>query len=264
MRGRKRARTASAKPFKGKYKKGSYKKTYAQFQQGVLARRDQRVLNMAKAGLLGMELKYYDTSVTNGDILSPNDCSSGEFDPLAGCISAPAQGDGATNRDGKKIIIRSVQIKGNVHTTATSGLAAPDVLPQVFVALVLDTQTNGAQLTSEGVFTNPANDADLAAEPMRNLLTSPRFKVLKVWKLNFAELGAAVQVTTGTGTTFFLPKSFLSFEGYMKLDMPVNFGSGTTADVANVIDNSLHVIAFATDITMDPKINYNARIRFEG
>jgi len=56
------------------------------------------------------------------------------------------------------------------------------------------------------------------------------------------------------------------FEWYYKFKKPlvVNFNSGTTASVANVVDNSLHVIGFTTNGTSANSIVYNARIRFIG
>ena len=47
--------------------------------------------------------------------------------------------------------------------------------------------------------------------------------------------------------------------------LPVQFLTGqTTADVANVVDNSFHIIAAATDISATPVIAYTSRMRFVG
>jgi len=47
--------------------------------------------------------------------------------------------------------------------------------------------------------------------------------------------------------------------------MKVKFNAGTTASVANVIDNSIHVIAYASNITgVAPTISYQSRLRFVG
>lgn len=51
----------------------------------------------------------------------------------------------------------------------------------------------------------------------------------------------------------------LSFSG----DIPVTF-TNTTADVANVADNSLHLIGFCTSTNFGPTLSYNSRMRFVG
>lgn len=40
--------------------------------------------------------------------------------------------------------------------------------------------------------------------------------------------------------------------------------SSTTAVVANIVDNSLHLIAFANRVELVPAIAYNSRLRFVG
>lgn len=83
-----------------------------------------------------------------------------------------------------------------------------------------------------------------------------RFKVLATQKLT--------QLTTTYSTTsvagFDVPFT-LAWKG----TMVVNFtAGGTTADIANVVDNSIHVVAFATSIDFVPKLVYSSRIRFVG
>lgn len=222
--------------------------------------------NQRSAGFLGIETKFYDTGLAPLNIAAVRDWSSSEFDPAGlGCISAPAQGDGPSDRDGKKCVIKSVQIQGNITGSTWEAFANPLAGCAVFVALVLDTQTNGAQLSSEQVYTNPA-DADLTiADPLRNMQYSSRFRVLKTWDLNLdaktmseSQVGPVSQFS-GTGR-------HAEFSCYLDgLNIPVNF-TGTTSVVANVVDNSLHLIANAANANLGwaPAISYNARIRFQG
>jgi len=132
-------------------------------------------------------------------------------------------------------------------------------MSEIFVALVLDKQTNGAQLNSEDVFKNTGASATTASNPTRNLLFANRFQVLKEWKMCMKP-----PVVGYDGTNMEVWGSSERFEGFLNLELPVNFNSGTTASVANVIDNSLHIIAFCNGTGLDPKISYNARIRFMG
>jgi len=132
----------------------------------------------------------------------------------------------------------------------------------VFVAIVLDTQTNAAQMNSEDCFKNTAGLAAAAVVPHKNLLFGKRFRILKERLFN-------MDVKT---LSHFADDSF-SWAGqrkYFKWFIPLNgmkvkFNGGTTESVANVIDNSIHVIAYASNITgVAPTISYASRLRFVG
>jgi len=220
-----------------------------------------QIANMRTAGFLGIETKFYDTYRAPVAVVSPTDCSGGEYDPSAtSMISTPAQGDGETNRDGKRIVIKSVQIKGQITTSAVELAAGPYVGCKVFIALVRDTQSNAAQLNSEDVFKNWSGDATLAACPLRNLLYAERFEVLKTELLDLTP-NALSHVAADA---FSYPGGSATFEWFKTLELPVNFNAGTTATIANVVDNSLHVIAFTSSTQSTPLISYNSRIRFQG
>jgi len=217
---------------------------------------------------LGIELKFFDTFKTAA-VAATAALTGGEYDPTSvadgncvSCLSAPAQGDGESNRDGRKIEIKSCYVTGNLTEGNAGGQASAQNGNVTFIALVLDTQTNGQQLNSEDVYTNPsaAGSVLLTAMPLRDLQFSSRFRILDSCALvepvrSYFNDGAA----TGAMTGWHLPFK-LSWEGAL----PVMFQAGTTADIANVTDNSLHVVAFTNNSSGTPTISYNARIRFVG
>ena len=143
---------------------------------------------------------------------------------------------------------------------------ATNTPPTVFCALVLDRQSNGATLNSEDVFTNPAASALLAVNPLRNMSFTSRFKVLDTWThtwepsqlMAFNDQATTTFASMGGHKPFVLSKKF-------KTPLRVTFTTGsTTADIANVIDNSLHVIAYASNLSTAPNIQYTSRMRFVG
>jgi len=221
-----------------------------------------RVLaNATTAGFLGIEKKFLDTAKTATGIGAAAALTGGEYDPstgCTGCLSCPAQGDTEQSRDGKRVVIDSLILKGAV-SLAPSVAEVPVGALKVFVAVVLDTQTNGAQLNSEDVFKSLGNVAALNCDPMKNLLFGSRFRILKsqVYDLTPVGINAAAATSAHYGTR-------REFDWYIpfKGGLPVNLNAGTTADVANVIDNSIHVVAFAT--VAGSEIQYNGRIRFQG
>lgn len=226
----------------------------------AMARR-RRVANLRTGGFLGMERKFYDTTKIGSALTTSVDGSGGEHDPATvNCISAPAQGDGEQNRDGNRIVIYSADVTGVIQIDKQANQTATDNAPMVTVALVLDKQTNGAQLNSEDVYTNPANDAIVSATLLRNLQYSSRFQVLKMTEVDFA-----TPSMTFDGSNIEQCGQHRRFRLHWKGMLPVQFKGGATgAGISGVNDNSLHVIAYTSSPDAAPSISYLARIRFRG
>jgi len=189
--------------------------------------------------------------------------TGGEYDPTAlpaACLAlnVPAVGDSEQNRDGKKIVCKNVSVKGYIQRAASEDAVNPPASEKVFVALVLDTQTNGAQCQSEDIYKNLAADNGGCVAPLRNLLFGERFRILK------SELFDMDQTVSVEGADLHSsPAISKTFDWFVNLnDLPVQFNAGTTAVIANCVDNSLHMVAFSVSglCTM----SYNARVRFMG
>jgi len=236
---------------------GAYVRQKAQRSSRLSA---SRAIGYSRRTPFPPELKFYDTTLGFTAVAGPTDASGGEMDPSAtSMISTPAVGDGEQSRDGKRIIIKNVQIKGVLNKDASEDAGNPNGGAIVTVYLVLDTQSNGAQLNSEDVFKNLSGSAGLAAQPLRNLLFGPRFRIIKSETFDFNT------PTSAEGDNLHSSAGLQRcFEWFQKMDMIVNFNAGTTASIANVIDNSLHVIAYASNTSPAITLAYNARIRFEG
>lgn len=238
--------------------------------------RNVRLLNMRTGGLLGIETKFLDvTASVEQNITAPVDASGGEIQPASGavgCLNAPAQGSSSSEREGRQIAMRNIYVQGMV---AIQGTNAPDVaiqdqvLPTVYVALVQDTQTNGVTVNSEDIFKNLAGTALMAASPFTNMSNSKRFKILKTRTILPKEFSAQSAVNDAAASTVSQNIVQVPFKFYYSFgkgaDAKVNFMvTATTADVANVIDNSLHIIAFTSSIGQVPKIAWASRLRFVG
>lgn len=209
---------------------------------------------------LQAEPKFYDTSRALIAVANGTDFSGSEVNPSAGVslISTPAVGDSESSRDGKKIVITQVEVKGRIQKSA---LDAQTALPEgifVWVALVLDTQTNGVEMNSEDCFKAITNVAS-EIQPFRNLLYGGRFRVLKLKKIYINSLSTG----TVSATTYDIMGKYIPFKMFKKLRLPVNFNAGTTSSVANVIDNSLHMHAWCS-VSNAVNVAYQARIRFIG
>jgi len=233
---------------------------------GGLSRRYGRSValqNIRTGGLLGIEKKFLDIPRTGIALTAPTDATGGEIPPtsiVTGCYSAPAQGDGPTNRDGNKIVIVQADWKGAITCAAQVDQTAADVSCNVFVAMVQDQQTNAAQLNSEDVFSNPAASSNLATSLSRNMSYTRRFKILAM-KTMTLRIPSLTWDGTNIEQSGFTNYCNLSWRG----KMPVTFTTGsTTADIANVTDNSIQMIAFCSNTGLAPTIVGSMRIRFYG
>lgn len=217
----------------------------------------RQVANLRTGGFIGMELKFYD--LYHAATLASSATMAGlEQDPGTElCLNGMASDTDPSTRDGRQITMKNIYISGHIYDNG--GPAAGTVQTQiVYIALVLDTQTNRAQLNSEDVFVNPGGATSCIA-PLRNLEYSKRFRVL-----DHVRLEVPVDlVWQGTTTEHCYRR--VPFKLAAKLDKVVNFVDPSTAasGVSAITDNSLHIIACATDNAV-VGISYNSRLRFVG
>ncbi len=211
---------------------------------------------------MGIELKFYDTLLATTNLTAPTDCAGGELDPVGSidCLNAVTQGDGESQRDGRKMNMHSLTINGSIKQAAVSAQTAMFEQPLYFLALVHDKQCNAATINSEDVFSNPSGDSETNTTPFRNLQFINRFDVLKTWH------GKAPMRTTGNDAagTFDISGSNLKFSMHVKLGgMPVVF-KGTSEAIANITDNAIHLVGWASVTSGTPAITYQSRVRFTG
>jgi len=220
--------------------------------------RPRGMSNMRTGGFLGIELKYKDSALVSQALVAPTDAAGGEVDPATLlALNAIAQGDGEQERDGKQVCLKSAYVTGIATIPAVANATAGSVLPCVYVALVLDKQTNAAQLNSEDVFTNPGASAVTAASPLRDLQYTSRFQVL-----DSVLLEPQMIAPTYDGTNIETFGTQVPFKLSWNGDIITNY-VGTTAVVASIQDHSLHLIAYTAPVT-GATISYNARVRFVG
>ncbi len=220
----------------------------------------KQISNARIGGYLGIETKFYDQKLITSALTAPTDATGGEHDPSATVLlNTVVQGDGESNRDGRKITMKSIFVRGIVVSNARTNVTVPITASEVMIAIVLDTQTNGATLASENVFANPGANGITATSVFRNLQYTKRFKVLKRVCMTLPQSEMTYDGTNMEAEGFAVP-----FSMFVKLnDIRVLF-SGTTETVASITDNSLHVVAYCTNVGQVPTLNYISRLRFVG
>ncbi len=246
-------------------KRSMFRRKRPRFRKRVgISARIKRVLkNPRIGGFLGIENKFFDSSLSPAALTAPTDASGGEHDPSATVLfNSVATGDGQSQKDGRQITMRNLTIQGQIAVSAQTGQSASDSGTLFYIAVVLDKQTNGATINSEDVYVNPSGVLGTASDPFRNLANIKRFRVLATRKLNISNLN----MTNDTGSTGGVIQSGVArrFKIFVNLRGMVTTYTGTDGTVSTIRDNSLHLIAYASSVSAAPTIQYQARLRYSG
>jgi len=230
-------------------------------QVAALRRRMDRTV--PTRSLLGTEVKFFDED--NGDSataipIALAACTGLELNPDSNglCMSVPSAGAGANQVEGSKMAIISIQIKGTINKAPQIDQTAAEANDNVFLALVMDTQTNGAFLNSEDVFRSGGIAAN-GINMIRNLSFRDRFRVLKSKTFQLSQTPISWD-----GTNIEQAGANVSFNWFVKFKKPVivNFlATGSSAgDITDVRDVSIQLVGCATSANCT--LTYNSRMRF--
>ncbi len=234
----------------------------------VKKRRSTRKRRRITAERLGVETKFLDCAWNSVTINTSTDGSGGEMQPSSGCtnaLSVPAQGDTEATRDGKTYTVNSVWLSGVVNTTGLSDQA--DVFEEegIFIALVLDSQTNAGTVVSENVYDNPSTDpSSMLPQPLRNLEYSTRYKILDRIYIPAGNMYAMTDHATNSSTASISAQNAKAFNLNWKGNMKVTCTkAGTTANVSSVIDNAIHLVGYSGG-GLVKTFSGKSRLRFVG
>lgn len=240
--GRKRERSGSSRSSRDRKRRRSERK------------RRRRYTNPRTGGYLGIEKKYVDYEYNAAIVGS---VAGAEADPSTYlALNAIQQGDGQSNRDGFQVDLLSLHLQGHVLFSGVSS-ASPITTPMARILVVLDQQTNGAQLNAEDVLSDPG-DANLDVNAFRNLQYTTRFRTLKDIFLARESVAAVWD-----GANVLSNGSIVPWECHIDLKGMTTRYNNTTASVANIVDNSLHVICICTNGST-AQLRYQSRVRFMG
>lgn len=207
--------------------------------------------NRRTGGLIDIEKKFFDVTVSNA-ALTANSWT----DIPGGTISAPAQGDGAQERDGRVFFIHSLHVRGFIDVAKNStGQAQEDILVRIVV--VWDTQCNNAAVTPSEIY---EQGPDLVNR-LRNLEHSSRYIVLKD---KLIRINRNVLYDTNL-QTFYAQEQLIPFKFNKTFKKPIKVRtSGTTAAVGSITDNNITVLAGMNTGGDSTNVHMASRVRFTG
>jgi len=184
------------------------------------------------------EVKFFDTALS---FLFDN---TGEV-PATGQLALIPQGDTESTRDGRKAVIKSIQIRGTMSFVPAALATATEV---TYLYLVLDRQANGAAAAITDVFTS-----NVMRSNNLELNNSKRFKILKKWVTAF---------NSGAGATTAYNNVVVPLEYYKKCNIPMDWNS-TAGAITEIKSNNLFLCAgsLQDDLTT---FTGSCRLRFVG
>lgn len=205
------------------------------------------------------ERKYFDSEVSATTIPTTAQYFTGcELDPATlNTIFAPVIGDDFFNRQGRKVQVISIKIRGEVQVGAQSNQTVQDQCSLIRLALVMDKQTNGVQLNSEDVFQGNVN-VGAGYLSFQNAAFFGRFKVLKD---KFIALRPPVSVYDGVNIEQAGYSVPFKWNVKFKTPVTVHYNATNGGTVADVVDNSFHVLGGQTTAGF-AVVNYKCRVTF--
>jgi len=226
---RKRARTLGYRAAQGR--------TLTPAERGV----DRRAGYYGRFTGPAAELKFFDTT------LNFTADTTAEV-PATGQLSLIPQGVTESTRVGRKCTIKSIQINGVMTHVPAAAATSSFILS---VALVQDTQTNGAAAAVSDVYDMVGNALPVS---VRNIENGDRFKILKRWDIPF---------TSASGVTTAYNNVSKKWDFYKKCQIPLEFSS-TTGAITELKSNNVFIVAGTSTAAADDTVTVNGicRLRF--
>jgi len=218
------------------------------------------------------EMKYFDTRLAATALPAAADWLATEFDPTATIeatpvntpltLCAPVVGSAINQRIGREIKVHKIKMRFNVNAPAQAGINAADPGSNIRIQLVQDTQTNSTQMQGEQLMTATAdiNSAMLGYQSLNNF---GRFRVIKDKFLTLNNPAIANDTgATGGVVQQGLIKTF-KFSINFKKPIPVRFNATNGGTVADIVDNSFHIIANTNATGLAPTLSYFCRVAYK-
>ncbi len=191
----------------------------------------RKALTIARGvkSLLNVEFKFFDSQVTNTEILST---------PQLFQLTNVVQGDGGSNRDGNQIKVVGNLLKYSVTMDASA------VTSQLRVMLVLDKQTNGAIAIAADVLED-ITVFDAIVSPL-NLDNKYRFRILYDKVHLFSNAGA---------------NKLHYRDKYIKMSERIRY-DGTAGNITDITSSSLFLLVVSSTGAQGPDFVLHNRVRF--
>lgn len=203
--------------------------------------------------------KYFDSLRSSLAISEGTTWASAEADPATlNTLFAPVPGTDINQRVGRRVEVTNVTVRGTVDESTAADQADSLVSGTVRLILVLDKETNSVQLNSEDVMTSPATASTaLVNSSFMSTAFLGRFEILDEVFLRGRDYNS---MTDGTNTSSqAAPQRPFVLEHTFDPPLTIHFNSGSAGSVADIVDNSFHLLAHSATTANTTNLSYNCR-----
>lgn len=217
-------------------------------------------VSRTRGGQVLGETKYFDTEKQFGAIVASASWTGTMIDPATfNTLCVPQVGAGVNQRIGKQIMITKLKLRGHIQCPAQSNQTVADAPTKVRIILVLDKQTNSAQMTGTQLMQTVTNTEN-CVNSFQNIDNFGRFIVLKDKVITMESPTISYDGTnveqSGLIRNFKIDINF-------KKPVKVRFNATNGGTIADIVDNSLHMVAVSSNTDLAPNICYNCRVCYK-
>lgn len=214
-----------------------------------------------------MESHYFDSGASSA-INEGNDWSASNIEPTTypvvgiNTLFAPTEGDDINNRQGRKVAVYKIAIRGVITTAVLSDQADIVANPAVRLVMFMDQQPNGATALGNAVMGPPFVSASpaIAFNAFQNTANFGRFRVLR----DQTYMLPVVTAGTDGASTNSLACQDVPIKMTVKFKKPiiVKFNGTNGGTIADLVSNAFGLLAhksgagFATTITYQCRTYY--------
>lgn len=211
-------------------------------------------------GNIVSESHYFDSERTLTSVAA-NDASwtGTEYDPNTTamlCLFAPVIGDDIFNRTGRKVFVKKINIVGQLTVVPGTVGSVGETPAHVRLIVYCDKQTNTSQSQGEDLIESGA-----ASDAINMFQSTKNFGRFKVLKDQHYTIGRNPNMAGLTGA-FVSNGDSVSFHYSLPVNMWVNYNAANGGTVADIVDNSFHLIANTNVSTQVVQIQYKVRTTF--
>lgn len=205
------------------------------------------------------EKKGMDSSISGATVVTSINTNTGIV-----VLNLVQQGTGSWNRIGRKILLKSLRLKGWAIFTSEPGASGAVVSNSVRFVVVWDKQPNSGTIpTFDTIF---GITTQTGTETVTNILNPPRydnmdrFRILKDWTIDWNPTGFS-----GTGTNPELAGR-TAFDEYLKLNNIETLFSNTSnpSTIADISTGALYLVMRAANASAEANVEIDgmARLRY--
>ena len=205
------------------------------------------------------ERKYFDSFLNGSALTASTDWTGTEHDPATlNCLFVPVEGSDINERIGRKVTVRKIQVRGHISIPAQTNQTTADQPGDCRIILYQDLQTNASFAQGEQLMAAPgAATALLCNSTFQSTANFGRFRVLKDKVYSLRQAAMAYDGTNIEQEGFTIP---FKFTIRFRKPVVVRFNATNGGTVADIVDNSFHIVSQCTNVSLAPVMSYQCRV----